>query len=308
MKRDRDSTTEPTMVEIMNAPPELTSYGSGWQDINVETYIIPPGENVAQNVPYHLFNINTGITYSYESELDDRYHQGLSVAGEISLYPACQPMPYRWHSNISIVSIGLSQELLRRNARELFNCDRVELQATHSIHDPLLQQLGLALKADLESGLPGGAVYAQTMANAIAVHLLRNFSVKRQTIPNINGGLSPQKKARVLGYIDENIEQKILLEDLAAIAGLSQHHFARAFKQSFGSSPHQYLIQTRIIRAQQLLRNTNMDINEVAIACGFSNQSHLHRHFKKQTGITPRQFAHQRQYFNIKQKIIQQQE
>ena len=300
MKSDLNSITEPTMVDIMNAPPELTSYGSGWQDINIETYIIPPGENVAQDVPYHLFNINTGTTYSYESELNDRYHQGSSVAGEISFYPACQPLPYRWHSNISIVSVGLSQELLRRNAQELFNCDRVELQVTHSIKDPLLQQLGLALKADLESGLPGGAVYAQTMANAIAVHLLRNYSTKRPIILNMSGGLSPQNQKRVSRYIKDNLEQKILLTDLAAIAGLSQHHFARAFKQSFGASPHQYLIQTRIVRAQQLLRNTEMEIKEVAIACGFSNQSHLHRHFKKQTGITPRQFSRQRQHFDLK--------
>ena len=297
MNRDDNSVTEPTMAEIMNAPPELTSYGSGWQDINIESYCLPAGENTPQEIPHHLININTGSSYTYESELDNRYHHGTFVAGEVNLYPAMQPMFYRHHRDISLVSISISQELLNRNAKELLDCDLVELKVTHSNQDPLLQQMGLALKAELEADLPGGEVYAQAMANAIAVHLLRKYATKRHSPPEIKGGLSPQKQARVLLYIDEHLSEKILLEDLAEIAQLSQHHFARAFKQSLGSSPHQYLIQTRIVRGKQLLKNTNMDINEVAFACGFSNQAHFHRHFKKQTGTTPRQFTRDRQYF-----------
>ena len=298
MVRSNNKQTEMSMEEVLTLSPELSSEGLGWQDINVEYYSQPAGETLGADIPYHILAINAGSAYSYESRIDDRYCQGTFVAGNISFYPALQRMPYRWHRDTSILYINLSQELLIRNAQELFNCDRVELCVTHSNEDKLLQQLGLALKANLEPGSMGSAVYAQTMANAIAVHLLSNYATKRQVLDRVKGGLSPQRLKRILRYIDDNLAQKISLVDLAAIAGLSQHHFARAFKQSLCSSPHQYIIQTRVVRAQQLLKNTEKDINEVAIACGFSNQSHLHRHFKKQTGITPRQFASSRQYFD----------
>ena len=296
MAPSNNSETEMTMEKVLTLSPELTSHGLGWQDINVEYYSQPAGETLGADIPYHILAINAGSAYDYESRVDDRYCRGTFAAGNISLYPALQRMPYRWHRDTSILYVNLSQELLVRNAIELLGCDRVELCVTHSSEDKLLQQLGLALKANLEPGSMESAVYAQTMANAIAVHLLKNYATKRHNLPQIKGGLSPQKQGRVLLYIDDNLEQKISLADLAAIAQLSQHHFARAFKQSLGSSPHQYLIQTRVLRAQQLLKNTDLEINEVAIACGFSNQSHLCRHFKKQTGITPKQFALKRKY------------
>ncbi len=297
MERSHVSADEPTMVEILSAEPELTSYGSNWQDINVESYCLPPSENAPQDIHHHILTINVGKTYEYESEFDDRYCRGRFVAGEVSLYPSRQPMPYRTLQDTSIIYLSLSEELLIRNCQEFLDRDRVELQVTHSTKDPLLQQLGLALRADLEAGSPGGEIYAQTMANAIAVQLLQNFSTQKPCNQDLNGRLSPYKLKRVLRYIDERLEKKIILEDLAAIAQLSQHHFARAFKQSTGLSPHQYIIQTRIERAKQLLTHSGMEINEVAIACGFSNQSHLHRHFKKHLGITPKQFYRNRQYF-----------
>ena len=222
----------------MNTPPELTSYGFGWQDINIESYCQPPGETLGQDIAHHILTINVGKTYDYESKLNGRYCQGKFIAGEISLYPAKQPLPYRWHQPNSIIAISLSEELLMRNCSELFDRDCIELKVTHSTKDPLLQQIGLALRADLEAGSPGGKIYAQTMANAMAVHLLQHFTTQKRPTPNFGGGLSPYKLKRVLSYIDDHLEEKISLEDLANIAQLSQHHFARSFKQSNGLSPH----------------------------------------------------------------------
>ncbi|NJS10840.1 MAG: helix-turn-helix transcriptional regulator, partial [Microcoleus sp. CSU_2_2] len=69
---------------------------------------------------------------------------------------------------------------------------------------------------------------------------------------------------------------------------ISSYHFCRLFKQSTGFSPHQYVIQQRVERAKQLLRQGQMSIGEIAIACGFSHQSHFNRHFKRLTGVTPK--------------------
>lgn len=92
----------------------------------------------------------------------------------------------------------------------------------------------------------------------------------------------------VTDYISDRLDRELSLNELAAIAQLSPYHFSRAFKQSTGISPHQYVIQCRVERAKQLLQQGKMSIGEIAIACGFSHQSHLNRHFKRLTGVTPK--------------------
>jgi AraC-like DNA-binding protein len=74
------------------------------------------------------------------------------------------------------------------------------------------------------------------------------------------------------------------------VAGLSIHHFARGFKQSAGMTPHYYLTQKRVERAQDMLANSELSLSEIAYAVGFSDQSHLTRHFRQMLGVTPRQF------------------
>ena len=87
-----------------------------------------------------------------------------------------------------------------------------------------------------------------------------------------------------------HLNESMDLSMLAAVAGLSMHHFAREFKQSAGVTPHYYLIQKRIERAQQMLAQTDLSLSEIAYATGFSDQSHLARHFRHLLGTTPREF------------------
>jgi transcriptional regulator GlxA family with amidase domain len=95
---------------------------------------------------------------------------------------------------------------------------------------------------------------------------------------------------RVRGYVDAHLRDKVGLAALAAVAGVSIHHFARGFKQSTGITPHQYLIQQRVQRAREMLTHTNLSLSEVAYAVGFSDQSHLAHHFRQAFGITPGRF------------------
>lgn len=105
--------------------------------------------------------------------------------------------------------------------------------------------------------------------------------------PETRGGLSPVRTHRVCEYISSNLDQTIRLEVLAEIAGLSVQHFSRAFKQSLGIPPHCYVLQRRIERAQHLLQNTRRPLSEIALAAGFSDQSHLTRHFRRSVGVAP---------------------
>jgi AraC family transcriptional regulator len=101
------------------------------------------------------------------------------------------------------------------------------------------------------------------------------------------GGLSPAVRRRIYDYIESHLDAKISLEVLSSMAGLSPYHFARAFRQSFGTPPHGYLLQRRLERVKELIRNSELPLSEIALATGFSDQSHLARHFRRQTGMSP---------------------
>jgi AraC-like DNA-binding protein len=118
------------------------------------------------------------------------------------------------------------------------------------------------------------------------ISMLRNAPIAESPPPN-RGGLSPARTHRICEYINFNLDQNISLEALAEMAGLSTHHFARAFKQTVGMPPHGYVLQRRIEHAQQMLRNTDLPMSEIALSAGFSDQSHLARHFRRITGMSP---------------------
>jgi AraC-like DNA-binding protein len=108
--------------------------------------------------------------------------------------------------------------------------------------------------------------------------------------PQAWGGLSPGAMRRVREYVEVHLGESIDLSMLAGVAGLSVHHFARQFKQSAGVTPHIYLTQKRVERAQEMLVQTELSLAEIAIAVGFFDQGHLARHFRHLLGKTPREF------------------
>jgi len=102
-----------------------------------------------------------------------------------------------------------------------------------------------------------------------------------------HGGLPPVLKNRICEFIEEHIGEKISLGALSSVAGLSPNHFARAFQQSVGIPPHQYLLRRRLEHVGQMLRETRLPLSQIALAAGFSDQSHLARHFRRMTGVSP---------------------
>jgi transcriptional regulator of acetoin/glycerol metabolism len=134
----------------------------------------------------------------------------------------------------------------------------------------------------------------RNVANA-AVHARPRLDVistleKMAPTPQAHGGLSPAAMRRVREYVDAHLGASMDLAMLAGIAGVSIHHFARGFKQSAGVTPHHYLVQKRVERARDLLAQTDLPLSEIAYAVGFSDQSHLARHFRQMLGVTPGQF------------------
>jgi transcriptional regulator of acetoin/glycerol metabolism/AraC-like DNA-binding protein len=113
---------------------------------------------------------------------------------------------------------------------------------------------------------------------------------KTPPAPRAQGGLSPCALRRVQEYVEAHFSENTDLATLASIAELSKNHFAREFRRSVGITPHNYLTQKRVERAQHLLAHTNLSLAEISYDVGFSNQSHLTRHFHHLLGVTPGQF------------------
>jgi AraC family transcriptional regulator len=120
-------------------------------------------------------------------------------------------------------------------------------------------------------------------------HLIQNYTQLQWCLPQVRGGLAPAVLRRVCEYIDHHLDQPLLLVDLAALAGLSEYHFARMFKQSTGLAPHQFVMRARLQLAERLLRHSTLPLTQIALDCGFSSASHFSNRFKAAYGVAPQQ-------------------
>ncbi len=149
------------------------------------------------------------------------------------------------------------------------------------------QELLMLLKlSELEMNTGGlnGPLYADTLATALSIQLLNYFNPGHKTI----GFETDCDVSRAYELINDEYYRNIPLDELAATAGLSRAQFVRRFRQQYGTSPHQCLIQRRIEIARLKLAYGNYaSLANLALELGFADQSHFHRHFSALTGVTP---------------------
>lgn len=244
--------------------------------------------------PHHVICINAGSPVTLQQTVDGQSETIDSVPGDIGIYPANLWQTFYWHQEAEFLQLYLEPMLLNQLGAELYGKDSIELipQLT-SCFDPLIHQIAIALKTTLETGGIGSKLYSDSMANALAVHLLCRYSTHKSSIQHYSGRLSHQQLRQVINYIDEYLDQDLSLAELATITQLSPYHFARLFKRSTGIAPHQYHIRCRVERAKQLLLARELSIAEVAQVVGFASQGHLNYHFKRVVGVTPKAFLRQ---------------
>ena len=160
--------------------------------------------------------------------------------------------------------------------------------------DPFVHQIGVALKSALIKHSTSSRLYAETLINALILHLLEHYSTTHLNTSECIAGKLPQYKLQqTIDYIHAYLDSDLSLNQLATLVQMSPHYFSRLFKETTGFTPHQYVIRCRIERAKELLKRGQLSIAEVAIKVSFVDQSHLHRYFKRKVGITPRSFLQQ---------------
>ncbi len=289
-----DITQEDNVLQILANPPLLSSQHLEWEGINVQYHDQPALETPNYYYKQHMLLVhNSGRAVQAERVLAGRKQREQLGNGNVVIVPANVQHQVNWDRKNNFTLLFLEPAHLARVAYESVNVERVELVPQFAMRDPLIYQIGLSLKTEIESDGLGSRLFVDSLTNALAVHLLRHYTVWQQTLPEYTGGLPLHKLQQAIDYINDYLAQDLSLEAIANAVDMSQYYFARLFKQSMGIAPYQYLLQQRVERAKQLLVTTSLSIAQIAHQVGFSNQSQLTLQFRKFTGTTPLNYRRQ---------------
>ncbi|WP_338257801.1 AraC family transcriptional regulator [Dictyobacter halimunensis] len=289
----------------------LSSEQAGWDGLAAQAFHEPTLLDgwMAQGIPdMSLVLFSGGTMHMEQRPINGPWRSQYIHQGELILQPATDiAHEVRWQGLSSAPTrtfhLQLSPQLLARTAEEVAGGDLAQLSllAHSGFKDPLLTQICLTLWQELEQDSPTGNIYAQTAAQLLAVHLLRHYTTSApRTIKEPTQGLTERQVGRVRDYVRAHLDQELSLEALARQVGFSPYHFARLFRQSTGESPHQFVLRQQVEQARHLCEKSEMPLAQVALACGFSNQSHLTRVFKRYLGMTPRAF---RQHYATRARL-----
>jgi len=153
--------------------------------------------------------------------------------------------------------------------------------------DPIMAGLAQTLVAAMEQPGAGTGLFVDYIALAFHAHVLHAYGNVPVGQVSRHGGLAPWQLRRACEYIEANLDGDPLITEAAGVCGLSTTYFAKAFKQTTGAPPHAWLVMRRIERAKRLLSESTLEIAEIALACGFVDQSHLNRTFVKRERCSP---------------------
>ncbi len=175
-------------------------------------------------------------------------------------------------------------------------CDERRRYDVAATHDPFLFHLAAEATTRLRRERRLAPGYVESLAHLASVHVRERYLQRRPAVPaRPPVFLAPHAEARVRAHIQAHLADKLPLADLAAVAGVSTSHFAKAFHRSVGETPHRFLVRQRLEHACALLRVGcgTMPLAEAAFQAGFSSQSHFTRCFRARYGLPPGELLHQ---------------
>ena len=153
--------------------------------------------------------------------------------------------------------------------------------------DPIMVGLAQTLVAAMRHPGAGTGLFVDYIAVAFHVHILHTYGNVPVEHVLRRGGLAPWQLRRACEFIEANLDGDPSIPEVAGVCGLSANYFAKAFKQTTGTPPHTWLLIRRVEHAKRLLNETSLELAEIALVCGFVDQSHLSRTFMKREGCSP---------------------
>ena len=279
---------------IYQRSPILSSHTIGWDSLGI-AYDWYPIQKVPKIISQqHAVGIFTDVP---SPAITDRYiggsfQQEQVIQGSCVIIPANTSQYAEWNQATGAITLSIDPLIFAQAIYEVVDPNTIELLPQFATPDPLIYQIGLAFKSALSKQGDRNRLYAETLVNTLILHLLEHYTTTRPNLTECKSGQLPQYKLqRVIDYINAYLDCDLSLKELSNLVQMSPSYFSQLFKQTTGQTPHQYVIHCRVERTKYLLQQGNLSIAEIAKEVGFTDQSHLHRHFKRLVGITPKNYA-----------------
>lgn len=275
-------------------PGRLTvrSPDQGWQGVSVRGYRYA-GSDVA--VPpmrdYMIVAYRRGAT-TMRRRVDGEWVSESLRPGDVSLLTRAAESHWVWPEDIEVVHVYLTKDELAATCRQMYERDVEDVALLDEVKadDPAIHAAAMAIAREAAQGGAGSRLLVDSLSCQLAVQILRRHAHVLFREPEGTEGLTFRQERTVRDYVEAHLGENVSLDDLAAAVALSRFHFARMFRQSVGTSPHEFVLEQRLARARAMLSRTNAPLPDVAASCGFADQSHMNRVFRKRVGQTPGQF------------------
>ena len=265
-------------------------------DLIVQHNVQPPGEIEHPVSTHHCISLHLKPVSRRVAFIGTEQYDGSVNKGEFCLHPSTHSGFYSWESVDESIALVIKQQFLNRIAAstECLDPDRLELCSVTIGRDSQIEQIARSFLYEMQHNELGSQLYRETLATQFAIHLLRNYCVFPPRLKQYDCGLSRSQLTAVIDYVEAHLESTLSLQTLAEVADInSTHYFCCLFKQSMHISPYQYVILQRIERAKQLLKQPDLPLVKVALACGFCDQSAFSHAFRKYVVTTPRDYRRQ---------------
>ncbi len=270
---------------------QASSTGSGWRSLFASTQREDPFESRCDPVRDPLVVLHLDGPVSVERLVGQHVEHSIIAPGGLHIIPGGMGFSVRLRGTLRTLHLYVRRSVLEEVAAECMPGDPAAIALLPRLGeaDPMLERLLLSVRDVLQDSHPTTACYADHLARAIAARLIRRHSTAVDaTVPDLGPVEGPPAAMqRAIAFMRQNLHRSIDLADIAGVTPFSPSHFARRFRHTTGQPPHRYLLQLRTERAAHLLVDTRWPIVAIAEDCGFANQEHLTRVFKRASGATP---------------------
>ena len=271
--------------------PLLSTRARAWNGVTVELQSFGDLDAVVQTAD-HVIAVHLAGNVHVHRTRDGRTKSRTLNVGDVTITPSGPPTRWRQAGHSLVILLRLAPSYIRTVAGDecALDPDRFEIQGRFTTRDARIEDIAHRLLTGLELEGPDSRLYVDALACELAIHLVREHTTACAGTVWSMARLSPHKLRRAIEYIDENLRSELTLASLAESVALSPGHFAHAFRQATGVTPHRYVLERRVEQAKLLLRHSDIPITEIADRVGCSSHSHFSVLFHRITGLTPRQF------------------